>query len=312
MGCVPHVGGWDTRNLKTLYPGAANIAGQRLADTPPYFAIAGDRAWLFLCRFATDEPIDVAFPPDADARERGAIELALKGWSAAGLGVRFRAVETTTQGITIRFAQAIGDSTVKRAGYAASECGLDWSKMPIDDANAPMPARLLRAEIVLRRSHTDIGGNKIALSDDEFVGTALHELGHALGFAGHVATDRSIMTRSTDRVRRFGRELRAAGTLAAPTLLALYTLPSGARLGEWSVSKNAAGLFRKAKFYAAERGWSGPRIRVGERNASLVWFDDKGIVAALTIEGYAAALRAGRPIEFSPSAFASRLRLTSH
>ncbi|MFT5443984.1 MAG: hypothetical protein ACI8W3_003035, partial [Myxococcota bacterium] len=80
----------------------------------------------------------------------------------------------------------------------------------------------------------------------------------------------------------------------------------------WPVARKAAELFRKAESHAAQRGWSGPRLRVGERNASLVWFDDQGIVAALTLEGYAAALRAGRPLEFSPGAFANRLRRPSH
>jgi len=216
VGCVPLSGGWDVASLRERHPDVMRRAGQRLGDTPPYFMLHRDSAILFLCRFSTQTPIRVSLPGGVTKSERSAIRVALHGWENAGLGLRFSEVAEESAMIEIHFAEPPTDSkavvvAVVGTGYTVSDCGFRPDRAGLAEwdadakSHAPLPAQLTGAIVHLRRSNTDMLGREIMLNVDELVGVALHELGHALGFPGHVATPDSVMTKTTDTVRRFGR-----------------------------------------------------------------------------------------------------------
>jgi hypothetical protein len=312
-GCVPLAGGWNVESLSDRHPDATSRAGQRLGDTPPYFIPHGDRAMLFLCRFAKRSPISVSLPSGASPREQSAIRIAIEGWGNAELGIRFEEVAKGSAMIEIHFAEPPAYSGPVTApsvgtGYTVSDCGFDAAWDVAANADGPLAARLTRAVIHLRRSNTDILGREVLLHADELVGVALHELGHALGFPGHVATLDSVMTKSTDTVRRFGRRLRAGRGFAAPSLAALYALPSGTVVGSVELSEAAIALFAAAGELARSRDWQGPFVRVGERSANLNWRSRGSPVGTLEVRSYREGLRSGRPLSFSASPLVRALR----
>jgi hypothetical protein len=325
-GCVPLSGGWDVDSLSDRHPEAMNLSGQRLGDTPPYFVLHDDSAVLFLCRFSKQTPISVSLPSGVTKSERTAIRVALSGWENAGLGIQFDEVmlgepamieiyfaeapirSLTTENQTQTPAQTIA---VIGTGYTVSDCGFEakGSELEMDFDSAPsFPVHLTGAIVHLRRSNTNMLGQEIMLSVDELVGVALHELGHALGFPGHVATTRSVMSRSTDSVRRFGRNLLSGGGFSAPSLVALYDLPSGIVVGRVPVGEEDAALFGAAVAFAEVSDWQGPFVRVGESSANLNWRSNGSIIGSLDVRDYQQRLLAGSPLVFSPSTFERALR----
>lgn len=316
-GCVPLAGGWDVSALRERYPEAMNESGQRLGDTPPYFIPHRDAAVLFLCRFSTRAPIRVSLPGGATKSERSAIRVALDGWEEAGLGIEFSEVAAESAMIEIRFADSpTGPSGVAFAGtgYTVSDCGFeadwaDWAERNRGtESEDPVPAHLTAALVHLRRSNTDVLGHEVMLGVDELVGVALHELGHALGFPGHVATADSVMSKSTDMVRRFGRRLLTGDGFAAPSLVSLYGLPSGTVVGSTAVPAEDLALFNTARAFAEDSNWRGPYVRVGEHSAKLSWWRDGVPIAALEIRDYRESLNSGLPLAFSPGRFERALR----
>ena len=261
-------------------------------------------------------PILVSLPSGATPSERSAIRVALEGWQNAGLGIRFEEVAETSAKIEIRFAASPTGSEmnavpVAGTGYTVTDCEFDagWADR---EATAKwderLPAHLSRAIVHLRRSNTDMLGQEVMLSVDELVGAALHELGHALGFPGHVATSSSVMAKSTDTVRRFGRRLLSEGRFAAPSLAALYALPSGTVVGRAQMSKEEIALFDAARLFAQSRNWRGPFVRVGERSANFHWLSGKSPAGRLEVRSYRASLESGAPFLFSASPLERELR----
>ncbi len=312
-GCMPLSGGWEVGSLRERHAEVLARPGQRLGDTAPYFIPHGTSVVLFLCRFAKQSPISVSFPSDASAREVYAIQAALEGWSNAGLGIRFEGGDADSAMIDIRFVETPVRSQSQRAstpgtGYTVTDCGFDSGWGVAAEAGELLPARLTRAVIRVRRSNNDMLGREVALGEDELVGVVLHELGHALGFPGHVATPDSVMAESTDTVRRFGRRLRAGRGFAAPSLAALYALPSGTVVGRRGISAEQAALFTTAVELARSRDWHGPFVRVGERHANLNWRVGGRPAGTLEVRGYREALRLGQPLFFSTSPFERALR----
>lgn len=319
-GCVPLSGGWDVASLRDRHPDVMHRAGQRLGDTPPYFILHRDSAVLFLCRFSRQEPVRVSLPVGATKSEASAIRVALDGWENAGLGVRFQEVIGESAMIEIHFAEPPTASravvvAVVGTGYTVSDCGFrsDLAGWDADgEAHEPLPAQLAGAIVHLRRSNTDMLGHEIMLGVDELVGVALHELGHALGFSGHVATPDSVMSKSTDTVRRFGRRLLAGDGFAAPSLAALYALSSGTVVGSAPVGEEEMAVFEAAKAFAESRNWRGPFVRVGESSANLNWRSGGSVVASLEVRDYYESLRSGTPLAFSAAPFERASRTSEH
>ena len=144
-------------------------------------------------------------------------------------------------------------------------------------------------------------GREVQLTEDELVGAALHELGHALGFAGHVSTPDSVMARTTDTVRRFGRDLRRGRGFSAPSLAALYAVPSGTVVGRVALAASSAALFDAVMKLAGSRGWQGPIVRAGDSAVSLSWHKSNAPIGSLTLGDYREGLASGLPLSFSKS-----------
>lgn len=282
------------------------LRGQRLGDTPPYFIPHGDSALLFLCRFSTETPISVSLPGSASPFERQAIMVALDGWSKAVPGIRFEEVSEGAAMITIRFTSRTldpseGHEQIAGMGYTVSDCALESGWQEGVESGGPVAAQLARASIYMSRSNRDEIGQEIPLTVDQLIGAMLHEMGHALGFPGHVSTLNSVMTRTTDTVVRFGRRLRRDGEFSAPSLAALYALRSGTRVGSAEIAAGQRALFRSATTWAQRRNLQGPFVRVGEYSANLNWRDRGVVVGSLEIRRYLDSLHRGRPLFFSKS-----------
>jgi len=145
----------------------------------------------------------------------------------------------------------------------------------------------VRARIELQRNNLDVLGRPVALSQEELAGTLLHELGHALGYPSHAAGSSTVMVQSVDRVRREGRRLmtEGSGDFSAPTLGALYALPTGAVVGKVAIPPASMAEILKLSAIAREAGWGAPLARVGDRWARLWWLDDADRVVGFLIPG---------------------------
>ncbi|MCP4040145.1 MAG: hypothetical protein GY733_24590 [bacterium] len=311
--CVPMAGGWSVAALEAQHPSLMQQRGHRLGDTPPLFWPDADGAILFLCRFDPQSTIPVSLPVDATAPERAAIRLALQAWENAGLGIRFREADEVEAQIHVRFEPdpAAGQDPrrrIKGTGLTVSDCAVD---RPSGEGAGPrqvLDAKLVRARVLLRRSNPDMVGREVAVSDDERVGAMLHEFGHALGFAGHVGTLDSVMASATDTVRRFGRRVRNGEPLRAPSLVALYAVPSGTIVGRARLSEQSRADFEAALRSVAGSDWLGPFARVGERSGQLHWRREGAIAGRLLVRDYVRALREGSELDFAPTLFARALR----
>ncbi len=302
-GCVPLSGGWSTEVLGQLHPEIALPEGHRLGDTPPHFWPTGDRAWLFLCRFDTSDEITVALPVDAAEDEKRDLRIALEAWQGAGLGVRFRETTSPEAEIIMQFddSRARGLAPLAGTGLTVTDCEVDRASAPESNSPGQLAAKLVRARVILRRSNPDTVGREIPLSSDQRLGAALHELGHALGFAGHIGSQDSIMTTTTERIRSIGRGVRAGEGLREPSLVALYTLPNGVVVGSASLSPAAVRDLRGASRLAQERQWQGPFVRVGQRSAQLHYRRGSAMAGRLAVADYAKQLRSDAPLGFAPT-----------
>jgi hypothetical protein len=304
-GCVPFAGQWDVASLRVRHPELLASTGQRLGDTTPYFIPSGQSAILFLCHFPSQSTVSVSLPSNATEREQSAIRLALEAWGNAGLGLRFEEVPEALAMIKIHLVAPasigpVGARTIG-TGFALSDCGFNSGWEVAGETDGPIPARLLGSVVALRTSKTDMLGREVRLTEDELVGAALHELGHALGFSGHVATPDSVMSKTTDWVRRFGRDLRRGGEFSAPSLVALYAVPSGTVVGRVALSESSAALFDAVMQLALSQNWQGPIVRAGERAVSLNWQKSNAPIGSLTIRDYRESLGSGQPLSFSKS-----------
>lgn len=313
FGCVAPDGGWNTSQLEEYGDTLAHHSGQRLDDTPPYFFPDGDSALLFLCRFETQQPVRVSLPDNATQDQLIGLRLALEGWSEAGLGLRFVEVPSAEANIEIRLVYPAADFNAKQglrgqAGYTTSDCQVGHHPDFASTSAGVLPAALVHATILLWPTRADMIGRPVALSADEFVGVALHELGHALGFSGHLANDAGVMSKSTDVVRVHGRGLRKGRGFASPTLAALYALPSGTVLGRVAFAPGEAQVWERASQLARSSGWEGLFVRVGSSHASLFWRDGRRSRAVLRMPGYRDMLLANTSLRFGSGPFEEMLR----
>ena len=118
---------------------------------------------------------------------------------------------------------------------------------------------------------------------DERYGTALHELGHALGFSSHVAHGGSVMTRSPAVVRRVGAELQAGDWSGDATLRALYSVPSGTVVGTRALPAEIAGLMKRFWTGVENLGLEGPFTRVGDQGSRIFYRGAAGETFAVSI-----------------------------
>ncbi|HKE11840.1 MAG TPA: hypothetical protein VKE73_09735, partial [Myxococcota bacterium] len=243
------------------------IPGSHLSETTPYLLPGSGNLTFFLCHWDVSHPIAVALPPDASADEVHILTRALRAWEDAGLGVHFVPAAPGGAGLVLAFAADEGaDGRTRADCRIAQEAG----------TTRVLAAQLVRAEVDLRRStRPDVRGHTRPLSEAELMGITLHELGHALGFQGHVQRD-SIMARDRDEVTRQGRRALRGGPWEEPTLRALYALPSGTVLSRVSVSPYRTERFTTLAALAGDRAMAGPFARVGDGEAELFFVTRTG------------------------------------
>lgn len=284
--CASTPAGWDVTALERRHPPVAGVSGHRLEHALPYFALAEDGLALFLCRWSTAEPIPVWLSPRAPAERLLVLERALAAWEGAGLGVRFQSRTWTDRpplsGIVIELLEPEAIASVEAANTVA-DCGIPQEAPSAGEA--PIDAALQYASIHLYSDRPDALGRFVPLTAEELLGAAIHELGHALGFAGHVDRGGSVMSAhgQLDATRRWGRRVDRGEPLDEPSLAALYAAPSGVRVGRLPLARAQLDPLRELSAVATHAGLRGPFSRVGDRSARLLWRDVPGASVAVIV-----------------------------
>jgi hypothetical protein len=252
------------------------VPGQRLGDIHPFLLPAAGRLTFFLCRWPDDATISVSLPRDVTPVERHAIETALQAWEGAGIGVRFATLEGGPAAIEIE----LEDEVVTGAGEDTGNAVVDCQVAPLSAQGAGdevAEARLVSARLrIARKTNADMIGNLRPLTPAELTGAVLHELGHALGFEGHVHHGDTILVRETEQVEHAGKALLAGEPFEDPTVRALYRAPDGAVLARVPVEPWRTDLVDRMARLAEQHDLAGPFVRVGESGARIFWRDDAG------------------------------------
>lgn len=285
VGCTAGQGGWDETAFGRRYPAVADHPGQRLGDARPYFAPDRQGLVFFLCRWPANQAIPVSLPADANADERRILVRVLEAWEQAISGVAFGLVQPAQARLRIDFIAP--DEPGKPLGSAntAADCDVDLPKGGLSPGLTRVDAALVRASVHLRRENTDMLGRSVNLREDQLAGTALHEIGHALGYPSHAVVGNTLMGRSVDHVRREGRRVLAGARLAAPSIAALYEVPSGVVVGTAPLSPEVRHRFRDLEKLARSRKWRGPEVRVGDRSSRFWWWDAHGRPVGFLVTG---------------------------
>jgi hypothetical protein len=272
----------DVTALEARYPQLRALSPHRLGEARPYALALGGELVLFLCRWPSDTPIRVSLEGERDARQQQALTAALRGWEGAGLGVRFEQVEGYGA-LRVR----VRDDLVTSQANSVADCAIEGSAPP--GAGELPGARLVRASI------------HIARDDPNPRLTLLHELGHALGFQGHVPRGSTLMLSSHAAVVARARRVTESSPVEDVALRALYALPSGAIVARIAVSRSQTLPADRLDAVAAERGLAGPFARMGDREGLLWWGAEPGRRLAVRIEGAQAALRKPDALRLSPA-----------
>lgn len=277
--------------MEARLPAVAAVDGHHLDETTPYVWPRDGSVAFFLCRWPDAARIPVALPLDATPDEEAMMLAALRAWESAGLGVRFERVEAGSEQLTL----LLEEETVETArgegvGSSVVDCRLD--RDPGAVAGGAVPAEITNAIVrVARRTPKDFRRRDKALSKEQQAGIVLHELGHALGFQGHVSSGDTAMVRSRDDIPRRGAKLLRGEPLRDPTLRALYAAPSGAVLVRTPVSPARTEVLDRLAEVAAQKGLRGPFVRVGDRDGRVFWRDDEGIEYGVTVAEIGKTLR---------------------
>lgn len=265
---VACTGSFDGDSLESRYPRLRDVGTDRLLEGTPYLWPANGELVYFLCRWTVDQPLSVALPDDATVAERGLLERAMRAWESAGLGVRFHPTTSREAVIVMRFRE----SDQPLAGTTGANCAVDPATMDAEVADA----QLVFARITLRRTQHDFKGKAVALSNEELLGSAVHEMGHALGFQGHARRGATAMVRAVDEVKRVGRALLAGEPFRDDALRALYGVPSGVVVARSPLPAGRTAIVDDMLVLAEAQGLAGPFVRVGDRGLRLLWLDRAG------------------------------------
>jgi len=289
IACV--AGPWDVDRLERDHPALGAVSQHRLADVTPYLLPAGGSVAFFLCRWPADAPIPISLPPDASAEERRGLEAVLRAWEGAGLGVRFTTAAASGAGIEVRFIEPEPGATA--TAYAANtiaDCAVAPEALAMQSATV-LPAKLVFASIHLWRGGFDRLGRPDPHSQDEFIGSALHEFGHALGYQGHAHVGRTVMVKEMDATRWAARNVLKGEPFSDHTLRALYAVPSGTVIKRAPVAAYRTDTVDRMAQLARERGFTGPFVRVGDFDGFLAWRREMGGPYVLEVRDVRKVLR---------------------
>jgi len=299
VGCAS--GPIDVEALKHRYPAVASIREHHLWDTTPYLLPSGDSVTFFLCRWPTDSVIPVSMPPDASDEERESLESVMQAWEDAGLGIRFETGAPPGVGIELRFIDTQpGETMTTHAANTVADCAVS-PKVFGGEAGDVLPARLVFASIHLWRGGFDNLGRPVEHSQSQFLGSALHEFGHALGFQGHVRVGRSVMVKETDQVVRAGIGRDKGRAFSDATLRALYAMPSGAVVRRSPAKPYETAPVDRMAALAREHEFSGPFVRVGDVDGGLIWRDRAGTRFAIRVDDVRGILRGSQMLWLEPT-----------
>ena len=251
--------GWRIEDSKQPVPSLSTEEARLLADVNPYVIAFDDTLTPFLCRWQTPATLGVALDADASVEDRRVIEMALRAWEQAGLGLRFE-IGAEPAAIEVGFTAPEGYSGATRADCEVGE-----------SPGGALEAWLVAARLLVRRVDVDALGRPLPLTPEERLGSALHEIGHALGFQGHPRRGDTVMLRSVDHVRRAGRRALQGEAFRDPALAALYRLRSGTRLGSFELPGGRTRELDALRALASGLGYRGPLARVGDRDARIAW-----------------------------------------
>jgi hypothetical protein len=298
LGCG---GVWDVEALESRNPPLRTAGAHRLGDATPYLLPLEDQLTLFLCRWGVERPLRASLPPRATPRERRLLERALRAWEEAVPGLHFAVdVSVPEPDLAIRFETP----SPERSAQTAAECGVDLDA-PRDEER--LAARLVSARVALRRTHRNWRDQEVELTDEELLGSALHELGHALGFQGHARRGPSVMVRSLDDVRLAARRLLTGKPFRDATVAALYRVPSGSVVGRHRLPVGRTAPLDRLRAAAARHGLAGPVVRVGDQGARIAWQDPRGADYAFFMDRVEEVLRDPSRLILVPSAPARAL-----
>lgn len=295
-GCGVGAGGWRGNDLATQTIDWRGVDGQRLLDVLATPSIAARHVDLLLCRWSVDRPIRVAWPENATEKERVFFEQAAAAWSGLVEGLVLEAVVDGSPEIRVRFAEEGDPAAPSGTADTVADCIVDAGASAI--AHEADRGRIVAASIVMRRENVDWAGGTSPMSDEEFLGTALHELGHALGLAGHIGSRGSVMSVERTAVRRATRKVLAGDGLRSPTLVALYTVPIGASVGGVGFDAKLRPSLELLVDLAAREGWRGPFGRAGGDAAHVFWQTPSGAHPGVFTFQWSNGIRGKREIDW--------------
>jgi len=295
-GCGVGAGGWRGKDLSTQTIDWRMIDGQRLMDVLATPSIAARRVDLLLCRWSIERPIRIAWPENATEKEHAFFEQAREAWSGLVEGLVLETVVGGSPDIRVQFVADGDPAAPTGTADTVTDCIVDAGASAI--AHEADRGRIASASIVMRRENVDWAGGTSPMSDEELLATALHELGHALGIAGHIGSRRSVMSVDRTAVRRAARKVLAGDGLHAPTLLALYTVPIGASVGAVGFDSRLRPSLDLLVDLAAREGWRGPFGRAGGDAAHVFWQTPSGAHPGVFTFQWTNGIRGKRDIDW--------------
>ena len=226
---------------------------------------------------------------------------AIAAWEAVGLGVRFIEVPPDRAQILL---VAVDDPVARDDGSLGS--GRTISDCRIDPGASPR-AELVHSRVeVARAEGPGPLGKMHALDANEWLGTWVHEIGHALGFQGHRRRGDDPMRLEPDFQRLVGERLRNGKLLASPALQSLYARPSGTSLGVTAVDRARTRDVDEIGRLAGAAGLEGPLLRSGDRAARIFWRGAGGREYGFAVYDLPALLRRPEKLVLLPEPAASR------
>ena len=254
---------WNAERWASTRPELTGRTIGRFGDVNPYLLASEGELVFFVCHWPLDAALRVSMPPDANSDERRILDKALRAWEAVIPGLRFEVVQGDAQ-IRLRFRD-----TGPEGARTAADC----------EATAPfsgdaLHARLVSAQIDLRRAERDPWGKVVELAANQLLGGATHELGHALGLQGHAKAGKSVMVRETYEIEKIGEKLndeKKPKPLQEPAMQAFYSLPSGTVIERRGLAAGATAGVDAIAQRARAQGAQRVQIRVGDHTAAVRW-----------------------------------------
>lgn len=236
----------------------------------PYLWLRDGVLHALVCRWPDGARVPVAAGPGATDEDRVLLAEALTALATLGLPVTLVERPGEEAAIRVRFRATPVPLGGLRPGSGRADVACAY-------APGSGAAELAGATVhVTRSAGEDAGGRERRLSRPERLGVLVHELAHALGFAGHVRRPDAVLDRAPESLRRLGRRIERGEALESPALRALYRRPSGAVLWTAAVETWRSAPVDGLAARAAAAGWTGPFLRVGDSAASITWLAPEG------------------------------------